>query len=162
MQKQFLLAIVLSFLVIYGWQALFPPPRKAPPAQQQQQSATAPSVTQTSGAPSGAAAPGTSAPAPAVEPASTPIVSAASEQDIVVEGPAITAIISTRGAVLKSWRLKNYRDAGGAPLELVPQVVPDAPKPFTLESSIEGVSEYRLPNGLKVLKGRRRALPITP
>jgi YidC/Oxa1 family membrane protein insertase len=35
--------------------------------------------------------------------------------------------------VLKSWRLKNYRDASGAPLELVPQVVPDAPKPFTLE-----------------------------
>ncbi len=35
--------------------------------------------------------------------------------------------------MLKSWRLKNYRDAAGAPLELVPQVVPDAPKPFTLD-----------------------------
>ncbi len=31
MQKQFLLAIVLSFLVIYGWQALFPPAKKVPP-----------------------------------------------------------------------------------------------------------------------------------
>jgi YidC/Oxa1 family membrane protein insertase len=130
MQKQFLLAIVLSFLVIYGWQALFPPPRKAPPAQQQQ-SATAASTP----GPAAVSSPalGATAPPTAVEANSTPIVSAASEQDIVIEGPAVTAIISTRGAVLKSWRLKNYRDATGAPLELVPQVVPDAPKPFTLE-----------------------------
>jgi len=132
MQKQFLLAIVLSFLVIYGWNALYPPQRKAPPAQQQQ-SAAAPSGTQTPGAAAVPVAPGTSAPPAAVETNSTPIVSAAAEQDIVIEGPAVTGIISTRGAVLKSWRLKNYRDTSGAPLELVPQVVPDAPKPFTLE-----------------------------
>jgi YidC/Oxa1 family membrane protein insertase len=132
MQKQFLLAIVLSFLVIYGWQALFPPPRKAPPTQQQQ-SGSAPTSALTPSAPAGAAAPGTNAPAPAIESNSSPVVSASSEQDIIVDGPAVTAIISTRGAVLKSWRLKNYRDAGGAPLELVPQVVPDAPKPFTLD-----------------------------
>jgi len=131
MQKQFLIAIVLSFLVIYGWQALFPPPRKAPPVQPP--STTAPSGTQTPGVTPIAAASGATAPAPAVEADSRPIMSAASEQDIVVESPAVTAVISTRGAVLKSWRLKNYRDGGGAPLELVPQIVPDAPRPFTLE-----------------------------
>jgi YidC/Oxa1 family membrane protein insertase len=127
MQKQFLLAIVLSFLVIYGWQALFPPPRKAPPAQQQV--TAAPSGTQAPGAPQAAAA---EAAAP-IEVDSTPLVAAASEQDIVVEGPAVTAIINTRGAALKSWRLKNYRDGLGAPLELIPQNVPNSPKPFTLE-----------------------------
>jgi YidC/Oxa1 family membrane protein insertase len=131
MQKQYILAIVLSFLVIYGWQALFPPPRKAPPVQQQV--TAVPPATQTSGATAAVAAPGSTTPAPAVEVESTPIMSAASEQDIVVESPAVTAVISTRGAVLKSWRLKNYHDGGGAPLDLVPQVVPDAPKPFTLE-----------------------------
>jgi len=128
MQKQFLLAIVLSFLVIYGWQALFPPARKAPPAQQQV--TAAPSGTQAPGAPQAAAA---EAATPPVEVDATPLVAAASEQDIVVENPALTAIISTRGAVLKSWRLKNYRDGLGAPLELIPQNVPNAPKPFTLE-----------------------------
>ena len=52
-------------------------------------------------------------------------MSAGAEQDIVVENPAVTAIFSTRGAVLKSWRLKNYRDGLGAPLELIPQNVPE-------------------------------------
>ena len=85
MQKQFLLAIVLSFLVIYGWQALFPPPRKAPPAQQQ-----------VTAAPSGSQAPGAQqataveavAPA-AVEPAAAPLVAAAAEQDVIVESPSV-------------------------------------------------------------------------
>jgi YidC/Oxa1 family membrane protein insertase len=130
MQKQFLLAIVLSFLVIYGWQALFSPPRKAPPAQQQV--TTAPSGTQAPGAPLAAAAEAAATPPP-VEADATPLVAAASEQDIVVENPAVTATISTRGAVLRSWRLKNYRDGLGAPLELIPQNVPNAPKPFSLE-----------------------------
>jgi YidC/Oxa1 family membrane protein insertase len=127
MQKQFLLAIVLSFLVIYGWQALFPPVKKAPPAQQQV--TAAPSGTQAPGAQQAAAV---EAAAP-VEVVAAPVVSASTEQDIVVENPAVTAVFSTRGAVLKSWRLKNYRDGLGAPLELIPQNVPNAPKPFTLE-----------------------------
>ena len=129
MQKQFLLAIVLSFLVIYGWQALFPPPRKTPPAQQQVTSAQ-PGAQTPAPQPSAAATP---EPVPAVEADSTPVVAASSEEDIVVENPALTAVITTRGAVLKSWRLKNYRDGSGAPLELVPQNVPNTPKPFTLE-----------------------------
>ena len=38
-----------------------------------------------------------------------------------------------RGGVLKSWRLKDYRDDDGAPLELVPAgLPPDAPQPFSL------------------------------
>ena len=68
---------------------------------------------------------------PAVE-ASTPVVSAGAEQDIPVENSAVSAVFSTRGGVLKSWRLKNYRDGVGAPLELIPNV-PQAPKPFTLD-----------------------------
>jgi YidC/Oxa1 family membrane protein insertase len=129
MQKQFLLAIVLSFLVIYGWQALFPPPRK-PPAQQQAAGGPSTSASQTP------AALDTPAPQTApvgVESASTPLVSAGSEVDIVVESPSVIAIITTRGAVLKSWRLKNYRDGSGAPLELIPQNIPNAPRPFALE-----------------------------
>jgi YidC/Oxa1 family membrane protein insertase len=141
MQKQFLLAIVLSFLVIYGWQALFPPARKAPPAQQQV--TAAPSGTQAPGAPQAAAA---EAAAP-IEVAAAPLVSSGTEQDVVVDTPSVTAIFNTRGAVLKSWRLKNYRDGLGAPLELIPQNVPNAPKPFTLEAD-EAATSTTLKNAL--------------
>ena len=129
MQKQFLLAIVLSFLVIYGWQALFPPPRKAPPAQQQ--ATAAPAGSQTPGAQPATAVEAVT-PASA-EPAAAPLVSAAAEQDVVVESPMVIATFSTRGAVLKSWRLKNYHDGTGAPLELIPQNIPNSPRPFTLD-----------------------------
>ncbi len=136
MQKQFLLAIVLSFLVIYGWQALFPPPRKAPPAQQQV--TAAPSGNQAPGAQPAAAVEAASA-AP-VESAATPLVAAAAEQDVVVESSSVFATFNTRGAVLKSWRLKNYRDGSGAPLELIPQNVPNSPKPFALDVDDEPTS----------------------
>ena len=127
MQRQYLLAIVLSFLVIYGWQALFPPPRKAPA---QPQAGGAPTASQTP-APQETLTPAPSA--AAVEATSSPLVAATSEQDVVVENPSVIAVFTTRGAVLKSWRLKHYHDGAGAPLELIPEGVPSAPKPFTLE-----------------------------
>jgi YidC/Oxa1 family membrane protein insertase len=130
MQKQFLLAIVLSFLVIYGWQALFPPKRPQPAQQLPPQQATS--------APSGTAASGAqqSTPVEAETPAraeAAPLVAAAADQDVVVENSAVRAVFSTRGAVLRSWRLKNYRDGLGEPLELIPQNVPDSVRPFTLD-----------------------------
>jgi YidC/Oxa1 family membrane protein insertase len=128
MDKKFLLAIVLSFLVIYGWQAMFPPPPPQRPA---------PAPQQVTSAPSGTAAPKTE-PIPSTEPkvepeAAKPLVAASAAQDITIENKDVTAVLNTRGAVVKSWRLKNYRDGKGQPLELVPQNVPDAVKPFSLE-----------------------------
>jgi YidC/Oxa1 family membrane protein insertase len=42
-------------------------------------------------------------------------------------------VFSTRGAALKSWKLKTYEDRSGQPLELVPQAVPAGTRrPFTL------------------------------
>jgi YidC/Oxa1 family membrane protein insertase len=127
MQRQFLLAIVLSFLVIYGWQALYPPP---PPPKPQAQPQT---VTST---PSGTQAPTTVQAAPtepqvAVE-LPKALVAATAEQDVVVENELVKATFTTRGGVLKSWRLKGYRDGIGEPLELIPQKIENANKPFTL------------------------------
>jgi YidC/Oxa1 family membrane protein insertase len=129
MQRQFLIAILLSFLVIYGWQALFPPPKPTPPPQQAQQ------VTQ---APSGTANPVTTAPDPAAQvpnvEAAKPLVAAAGEQAIKVAiGDAVEATFSNRGATLTSWRLKRYRDGLGEPLELIPHNIAGAVQPFTLE-----------------------------
>jgi YidC/Oxa1 family membrane protein insertase len=130
MEKRFLLAIVLSFLVIYGYQALFPPPKPSPPPQP---------VTSPSSSPSAPSSPARQQEPLTVEAA--PLVAAAREQEIVVESDAVSAVFTTHGAVLKSWRLKKYYDRSGAPLELVPQVVPDAPKPFTLEVDDPAVSK---------------------
>jgi YidC/Oxa1 family membrane protein insertase len=130
MDKKFLLAIVLSFLVIYGWQALFPPPPPPKPATQQQQPQKVTSE------PTGQAAPpatGATIPPPVEADLAKPVVAASAEQDIVVDNAAVRAVFTTKGAVLKSWRLKKYLDGLGAPLELVPQNVPNAPRPFTLD-----------------------------
>jgi YidC/Oxa1 family membrane protein insertase len=126
MQRQFLLAIVLSFLVIYGWQAMFPPPPPPKPAQPAQQ---------VTASPSGTAAPAArmpDAPAPVEVEAAKPVVAADTDQDIVFENAVVRGIFTTRGGALKSWRLKNYRDGLDQPLELIPQNIEGADRPFTL------------------------------
>jgi YidC/Oxa1 family membrane protein insertase len=127
MEKRVLLAVALSFLVLYGYQALFPPPKPA------QSTAPAPQV-------SGSTTPGTAAaPAPSeaeavapTTPQEAPLVGDREEQDIVAENDAVRAVFTNRGAVLKSWTLKRYKDGKGASLDLVPQIVRGGPRPFTL------------------------------
>jgi YidC/Oxa1 family membrane protein insertase len=143
MQRQVLLAILLSTLVIVGWQILFPPPRPRPPAPQQ--------VTST---PSGTTAPAAPAPAeaakvPSVEvEAAKPLVAADAEQDVKVTiGDSVDAVFSTRGATLKSWRLKHYKDGSGNDLELIPSNVSGAVRPFTL-SLDEAAAAATLQNAL--------------
>jgi YidC/Oxa1 family membrane protein insertase len=132
MQRQFILAIVLSFLVIYGWQALYPPPKKTPPVQQPVQQVTKdPSGAQAPGAQQALAKDAAADATATVEAA--PLVAASAEQDVAVENAFVQAVFNTRGGVLKSWRLKNYRDGDGAPLELIPQNVPNSTRPFMLE-----------------------------
>jgi YidC/Oxa1 family membrane protein insertase len=60
-------------------------------------------------------------------------VSAASEQEQVIDTAVYHVIFSNRGGVVKSWTLKKYQDSAGKPLELVNQ--PGANKagyPFSL------------------------------
>src|SRR5262245_42951683 len=138
MDKKFLLAILLSFLVIYGWQVLFPPPKPGtPPPLRQPQQVTS--------APSGANAPPTEPVAPSQAAAGVeapkPIVAAAAAQDVVVENPFVKARFNTRGGTLHSWQLLKYRDGLGKPLELVPQNIEDAARPFGLEVDDPAVSE---------------------
>jgi YidC/Oxa1 family membrane protein insertase len=115
MEKRVLLAVVLSFVVLYGYQALFPPPKPQPK-------------------PSGATTEATQTPSPAATPtAAAPLVADAQERDVTFENESVTAVFTTRGGVLKSWRLKKYQDASGHPLELVPQSVPaGTARPFTV------------------------------
>lgn len=129
MEKRVLLAVILSFIVLYGYQAMFPPPRPAPPGDV---TADAPPG---GGAPPIPSAPAADAPPPqAVEP--EPVEARVADdtaRDIVIENDDVRGILNTRGGVITSWRLKHYLDDQGQPLELVPTAVPEgAFKPFAL------------------------------
>src|SRR5687768_17543984 len=125
MERRVLIAVLLSFLVLYGYQAMFPPPPEPTPAQTTSKAATAPK----------AAAPAPANPTPSVQgapvaEAETPAVPA---QEIEVDNADVHAVFTTRGAVLKSWKLKKYRDSQGRPYEIIAGHAPaDSPLPFTL------------------------------
>jgi YidC/Oxa1 family membrane protein insertase len=114
MEKRVIIAFVLSFAVLYAFRALYSPPQAA---DSQQQTATAPST----------AAPVPSSPAPApqkVEEAPIPAaenVHGEKAEDVTIESPLYTATFSNIGGVLKSYRLMDYKDGEGHPLELINQ-----------------------------------------
>jgi YidC/Oxa1 family membrane protein insertase len=126
MEKRFLLAVILSFVVLYGYQLLFPPAKPETPD----------AAAQNAGAPVQPGSPTTTtqAPPPAAEApaAQAAVTSDTSERDIVVENRDVRAVFTNRGATLKNWTLKRYNNASGTPLDLVPQTVRGAPRPFTL------------------------------
>jgi YidC/Oxa1 family membrane protein insertase len=116
MEKRVLVAVLLSIAVLYGYSWLFPAPAtKQGVAQQAPRQETA-------------------VPAPAVAPAAVPQppqapVPATSgvEKDIIVDTEYVTAILTTRGAGIKSLVLKKYKDsadATGKPVPLVAGPVP--------------------------------------
>ena len=143
MERRFLLAIFLSFLVLYVYQALTVKPVPKGPNGATSRGATpagrGPSPNETSALKS---RPPTSAPAPtSPEPAAagTPIVAGNAEQDIRLETRDVIAVFTNRGARLKSWRLKRYLDRQGQPQELIEHELSGQPLPFTLRASNEAL-----------------------
>jgi YidC/Oxa1 family membrane protein insertase len=143
MQRNVLLFVVLSFLVIAGFQFLLPSKPQQPPARTPASGAAA-----KPGNP--ATPPSSTPPAPSTQPPATPAAASAPSvegRDITVENAYVRATFTTRGGALKSWRLKTYRDTAGATLELVPQTVgADVPLPFTLSVQDAALSN-ELENG---------------
>jgi YidC/Oxa1 family membrane protein insertase len=133
MEKRVLLAFVLSFVVLITWNVLFPTPepsRPTPAPTSAPATASPASPPPATGTDPGQVKP--AQPAPGVE-APAALLADSVERDVVVENDLVRALFANRGAVLKSWRLKQYKDAAGQPLELVPQnVPPGTPRPFTL------------------------------
>jgi YidC/Oxa1 family membrane protein insertase len=140
MERRVLLAVFLSFLVLYAYQALFVTPPQAP------ETATAPAAAPggtppATPAPGGAATPdtgGTAAvpPAVAAEPVAAvaaPTVSEATAREIVVDTGVVQAVFSNEGATLTGWRVLDHFNDAGEPLDLVPPTLVDGqPTPFTL------------------------------
>ncbi|PKN34317.1 MAG: membrane protein insertase YidC [Deltaproteobacteria bacterium HGW-Deltaproteobacteria-19] len=133
MDKKTILAIVLSVLVVLLYQIFFmKPPAKTPPAAQTATKQETPAASQTTGAaPAAVTAPSQTAASPAVaslQPTTVP------EKDVRIETPLYTAIFSTRGATLKSLKLKGYRQAINQDSELIDlvDVKTGMPRPLTM------------------------------
>jgi YidC/Oxa1 family membrane protein insertase len=133
MERRVFLAILLSFVVLFGYQAFFAPAPVPIPAVPipAQPAAQTPGITAVQPAP---ATP--QGPAPAA------LVADAEARDIVVDTDTVRAVFNTRGAVLTSWRLKRYQGADAHPLDLVPADLPATEaRPFALKTGDDAVDQ---------------------
>jgi len=110
------LAIVLSLLILIGFQYLFPPaaPQQAPGEPQAQQQASAPTGQQTPSPAPAAVAAASTQPSVAVDPKA---------KDITVDTPLYTVVIKEQGGGFQSFVLKNYRnkmEEDSGPMQLIP------------------------------------------
>lgn len=113
MDNKTILAVILSLLVIIGYQYLF-----APPPQQQPQSQKKEIETVQTEKKAGSKAP------EAVQP--IPETMAPGDREIKVENKLYSAVLSSRGGTIKAWKLKTYRDKAGQDVVLLakPGVIP--------------------------------------
>src|SRR5262249_49848410 len=132
MERRVLVAIFLSLLVLYGYQALFVKPAPKPPATQSASTSPGPENGPGPGQSAATSAPstgGTPTQAPSA-PLATAVVGDAVERDIRVETRDVIAVFTNRGARLRSWRLKRYLDPAKQPQELVDRSIPNEQLPF--------------------------------
>ena len=138
MQRNLILAFALTLLIILIAQPLLnkygPQPAAKPPATQPQPAAAPPPAVP-------------SAPSPAL-----PAQQATAESQVVVENDLYKITFNNRGALVKSWILKKYKDDKGQPLELVnATAAPQYGSPLSLWTYDAGL-RTRLNNALFVVQ----------
>ncbi|MFB3778082.1 MAG: membrane protein insertase YidC [Bryobacteraceae bacterium] len=122
MEKRLLLAFILMAGVLFLTPYIYKPSEPVKKAQP----VTPPARTQT--------VEQVQTPAPAAALALAGRVSASQENRVVVETDLYRVEFSNRGAVVRSWVLKKYKDSAGKPLELVSQAgAAKAGFPFSFE-----------------------------
>ncbi|MBS3818253.1 membrane protein insertase YidC [bacterium] len=138
MEKRLILAIVLSFVVLFLYQALFV---KNPPPPQPSEEATSPQKSPPQ--------------APLTEPSAEKVqkepqkkketfekITEENENQIVVDTALYRAVWSNKGAVLLSWKLKKHQDDEGENLQLVPNESEKLGKyPFSLRTEDESFNQ---------------------
>jgi len=143
-EKRLVLFFAISVSFLWLWSAFFfkPPPPK-PPARKPPASTPA------------AAHPAAAQPVPVA----LPVEQGAKAEEITVEKGLYRITFSTRGAVIKSWVLKEYSDEQGKPLDLVSQAacetlgypmrvaLPDAALADKLNSAIYVAKQTGAPAG---------------
>jgi YidC/Oxa1 family membrane protein insertase len=127
-ELRILVASLLSFGVIILWARFFGPKPQVPPAQGNRPAVTAPATpgpaatSPAANTSQAAASPATIAPP---KPVNVAVKSDSQERTIVIENSLYRVEISNRGAVVKSWQLKNYKD-DAKPQRMLDVVHPDA------------------------------------
>jgi len=107
MDNKTVIAVVLSFLVIVGWQFFFPgEPQKAPVQKPAEQQATE-AVNKVD------VAQKTETPKPVAE------TFVADEKEVIVENDLFAAVFTSRGGTVKSWTIKPYKDKAGKDVVLL-------------------------------------------
>lgn len=131
--------MVLAVTLLLAFQYFKPKQESPAPSTQNQSAQSAPAGS----VPSGAADTATTAPAAAsttAAAAATPAITAASESETVVENELFRIVFTNRGAQVKHWVLKKFKDTAGKPLDLVqPQLAEKFGLPlsfFTYESAL--------------------------
>jgi YidC/Oxa1 family membrane protein insertase len=124
---------LLLLVILLGYQFFFKPKPTAPPAENQAQTETR---AQNAGQPGTTAAGAGTAPTAAA----TPSVAAALETETTIENEQYKIVFTNRGAQVKHWILKKYKDTAGKPLDMVqPQAAAQFGLPlsfFTYESNL--------------------------
>ena len=159
MDKRSLLAIVLSLIILIGYQELisylYPPqpaPEQARQSQRDQQNPQDP-MAQPSQPPTASPAstgppPSVRAPAPVGQPEVAEIAEVAEVQEISVETSAYSAVFTSHGARLKSFRLKDYPGDTGKdspPREMIRQGVDgQLPLEVRLEGNTSGIDDSQV------------------
>ena len=113
METRLLIAFGLMGVVLLVSQYILPKPPEEPKKAENKAELT----------PSAAKPPAAAEPKPAATPAAAPktatTVTAEREQDYFIETEVYKITFTNRGALVKSWVLKNYKDSAGKPLEVV-------------------------------------------
>ena len=116
MEKRVIIAFILSFAVLYGFRSLFSPP---PPPPGEPVPVVQPAAPVTPNVPPAASS---TAPVPKEKeqpPKPTADIRSETTEDVVFETDLYAARFSNVGGVLKSYKLKQYLDAEGLPIELI-------------------------------------------
>ena len=157
MERRVFIAIVLSFLVLYFYQAYFappPPPAPKPAASTSAPAAPAQAPSESNRSSSAPSVPEPSAAVSTASPEPQAVVSDTAEREVTVETGKVTAVFTNRGGRLLHWRLKEYQDNHGAPVDLVPSGLPASEAlPFSLRVPEDSNLTSRLNDALYRVNG---------
>jgi YidC/Oxa1 family membrane protein insertase len=108
---------ILAGVALVAFQYFKPATPPAPQTQTQTQTQTQPQASQPAVPAPGGATPANAS--PVTSSGGTPAVIATAESQTVVENELYRITFTNRGAMVKSWILKKYKDSKGQPLDLV-------------------------------------------
>ncbi|HRD01447.1 MAG TPA: membrane protein insertase YidC [Candidatus Saccharicenans sp.] len=146
MEKRLILAIVLSFLILFLFQLIFVKPQPAPPVPVETGTEAAAVESQ----PAGDKIKQAEKPASSEQAAEGgEVITSEREQEIIIDTPLYTAIWSNRGGVIKSWKSKNHlkkipskKNPEREPLDLVPETaLATGIFPFSLQLDDQDVTD---------------------